>query len=147
MSLEKIESITRLNAQIEGMENILSINSYGIIDDETERKIGELINKAKFLKNKLKNNEFEIAIVGPEKAGKSTFANAMMGIDILPSRDARCTYTSTSIEYGGNYAEVEFFSYEEFKRNFSDKLKLMGIQNAEDLSFRTLSLEGYQRRM
>ena len=35
--------------------------------------------------------------MGLEKAGKSTFINALIGLDILPTDGARCTYTITNI--------------------------------------------------
>lgn len=46
---------------------------------------------------RLEKNEFRIAVVGFEKAGKSTFVNAWLGCDLLPTAQARCTYTPTQI--------------------------------------------------
>lgn len=46
---------------------------------------------------KLRKNEFHIAVVGLEKAGKSTFLSAWMRAEILPNQDKRCTYTTTEI--------------------------------------------------
>jgi hypothetical protein len=37
------------------------------------------------------------AVVGLEKAGKSTFLNALIGLDVLPTRGERCTYAITSL--------------------------------------------------
>ena len=67
-------------------------------------------------------------MVGIPGSGKSTFANAFMGIDILPTKDARCTYTATSIRYGNdNKAEVRFFSYTEFNDSFFNKLSMLKL--------------------
>lgn len=145
-SSERESYVRKLSSQIEGMDKLLSMDTYGLINYDSQKKIEELRENAERLRKKLKNNEFEIAIVGLEKAGKSTFANAMMGNDILPSKDGRCTYTSTSICYGEDYAVVEFFSFEEFNKMFVDKLSTMKIEHAENLSFRTLSLRDYQRK-
>jgi len=47
--------------------------------------------------DRLKKKEFRIAVVGLEKAGKSTFVNAWLGCDLLPTDSLRCTYTPTQI--------------------------------------------------
>ena len=144
--------IHRLKAQVHGMDDIIAMagSSYGLISEDmlsgtsTAEGIRELRQKADNLRRKLESKEFEVAIVGLEKAGKSTFANAMMGNDILPSKPARCTYTATSIRYGtSNHAEVVFYTHEEFERNFRENLKVMGIEHADSLSYRTLSESQY----
>ena len=67
-----------------------------------------------------------------EKSGKSTFANAFMGIDILPTKDARCTYTATSIRYGdSDSADAVFYSDDEFNDEFFNKLQLLQIDLTE----------------
>lgn len=147
------EYIQRLHAQINGMERILAMagSSCGLIDEDMISGSGradgirQLKEKAERLCKKLENREFEIAIVGLEKAGKSTFANAMMGNDILPSKPARCTYTTTSIRYSNdNHAQVTFYTHEEFEQNFRDSLRTMGIEHADSLSYRTLGISNYE---
>ncbi len=46
---------------------------------------------------RLKKREFRIAVVGLEKAGKSTFVNAWLDCDLLPAKTGRCTFTTTQI--------------------------------------------------
>ncbi|MDB9523529.1 dynamin family protein [Dolichospermum circinale CS-1225] len=46
---------------------------------------------------RLKKREFRIAVVGLEKAGKSTFVNAWLECDLLPVKGGRCTFTTTQI--------------------------------------------------
>jgi hypothetical protein len=58
------------------------------------QKAGEPAEK---LMHRLQNGEFRIAVVGLEKAGKSTFVNAWLGSDLLPAKTARCTFTTTQI--------------------------------------------------
>jgi len=41
--------------------------------------------------------EFHIAVVGLEKAGKSTFVNAWIEYDLLPNDIKRCTFTTTRL--------------------------------------------------
>lgn len=68
---------------------------------EVEEKTKELLNaKAAPLQrqfDRLEKNEFRIAVVGLEKAGKSTFVNAWLENDLLPAAAARCTYTTTQV--------------------------------------------------
>jgi len=47
--------------------------------------------------DRLEKNEFRIAVVGLEKSGKSTFVNAWLETDLLPTASKRCTFTTTQI--------------------------------------------------
>lgn len=47
--------------------------------------------------DRLRKREFRIAVVGLEKAGKSTFLNAWLECDLLPAKAARCTFTTTQV--------------------------------------------------
>lgn len=142
---ERGQYISKLRSQVSGMEALLDQKFHDVIYGAKHDEIEKLKKKAEGLQRKLEKEEFEVAIIGLEKAGKSTFANAMMGIDILPSKDERCTYTSTSIRYGeADKAIVTFYTREEFLRKFVDNLKTMGIERAGHLDYTTLSLTEYQ---
>ncbi len=141
---EKAEYIRRLTAQIETIDKILNTNTLDLINADRQDKLRKLKTEAERYKQKLEKNEFEIAIVGLEKAGKSTFANAMMGNDILPSDERRCTYTSTKIKSGIDSGYVKFFSREEFNNNFRENLRTMKIENADSYSFESLSKTSYE---
>lgn len=143
--IEKAEYIKKLTAQIETIDKILNTETLDLINGEMEGKLRDLKEAAERYKEKLEKNEFEIAIVGLEKAGKSTFANAMMGNDILPSEEKRCTYTSTKICSGNDTAIVKFFTPVEFNENFVSRLKEMEIENASSYSFEALNLSSYQK--
>ncbi|MGN1305090.1 MAG: dynamin family protein [Oscillospiraceae bacterium] len=133
----------KLIRQIDCISEILAMETCDVIDNATRESLSDLKEKASRLLNKLQKNEFEIAIVGLEKAGKSTTANAMMGYDILPSEEKRCTYTTTSICSGDDTAEIVFFSTEEFDKKFVGNLRRMGINNADGYSFAATSLDTY----
>lgn len=141
---EKAVYIQKLTAQIETIDKILNTNTLDLINGEMEGKLRELKQAAEQYKRKLEKNEFEIAIVGLEKAGKSTFANAMMGNDILPSDDAQCTFTSTKICSGGDTATVVFYSNQEFAEKFKEKLLTMKI-DTNSYNYSNLTLSSYQR--
>lgn len=68
---------------------------------EISTKLRDELNKeakpARRQLERLKKREFRIAVVGLEKAGKSTFLNAWLQCDLLPAKAARCTFTTTQI--------------------------------------------------
>lgn len=68
-----------------------------------------------------KKKEFEIAVIGREKAGKSSLINAWIGFELLPSDRNRCTYTTTEIRSCVHENEqryiIEYFTNEEFTKN------------------------------
>lgn len=78
------------------LANLSAVSQLGITPDkkETLRNAGAPAEK---LMNRLQKGEFRIAVVGLEKAGKSTFVNAWLGSDLLPAKPARCTFTTTQI--------------------------------------------------
>ena len=78
------------------LSNLSAVSQLGITPDkkETLRNAGTPAEK---LMNRLQKGEFRIAVVGLEKAGKSTFVNAWLGSDLLPAKPARCTFTTTQI--------------------------------------------------
>lgn len=53
--------------------------------------------KLSILKNQVENKEFRITVVGEFSAGKSTFLNALIGLDILPHAVTETTATITYI--------------------------------------------------
>ena len=113
--IERELYIKKLNNIVNGIEKINAIQNSRIINSDTTVKLEEHKTAAKKLLKKLEKGEFEIAVIGLEKAGKSSFSNAIMDNDVLPTADARCTYTATCIKAGDvDHAIVTFFSVEEF---------------------------------
>lgn len=140
-SINRQKNIEMLSCQIDGITKILNVDgSNELISYPLQDELLSIKSAAERLRKKLETNEFEIAIVGLEKAGKSTFANALMGNDILPAKDARCTYTSTNIRYGSyDEATVEFFGKDEFNEDFKRKLSKLSISS--DMSFDEWTIE------
>jgi adenosyl cobinamide kinase/adenosyl cobinamide phosphate guanylyltransferase len=75
---------------------------------------------------RLEKGEFRIVVVGLEKSGKSTFVNAWLESDLLPTASERCTYTTTQIysvtDETKQRLEVKAKSREEFN-NYLEKLE------------------------
>lgn len=84
---------------------------------------------------RLRKREFRIAVVGLEKAGKSTFINAWLECDLLPAKGGRCTFTTTQIYSVENESEqrleVQARTEEEFL-NLLKELEKVGAK--EDLN-------------
>ena len=54
----------------------------------------------KKLSQKVHSDTFKIQLVGTFKNGKSTFINALLGEDILPTRILPCTAVVSEVKYG-----------------------------------------------
>jgi len=112
----EIEKLQKINKVLEKVVNA----PVSLVENEELLKIQNLLNKNRSLINKLQKDEFEIAIVGLEKAGKSTFANALIKANILPSAPERCTFTSTKLMYSSDdKAKIAFYTKDEFNEILS----------------------------
>ena len=63
---------------------------------------------AKEISNRIKSENFEIAVVGSFKNGKSTFINALLGKEILPAYARPCTAIINEVKYGKNKSATVF---------------------------------------
>jgi hypothetical protein len=84
---------------------------------------------------RLKKREFRIAVVGLEKAGKSTFINAWLECDLLPAKGGRCTFTTTQIYSVENESEQRLEVQAKTEDEFINLLQDLETANArEDLN-------------
>lgn len=81
---------------------------------------------------RLKKREFRIAVVGLEKAGKSTFINAWLECDLLPAKAGRCTFTTTQIYSVKNESEQSLEVHARTEEEFSNLLKELEKEGAKD---------------
>jgi hypothetical protein len=115
------------------------------IDPEKLRREVEVASR---LAEKLERNQFEIAIVGLENSGKSTFANALVGGIIFPSADRRCTYTSAQLKYDPtDRARITLYTEEEFQALFQQLLRELGYPNWEQVHFRNLTITQFEQQI
>ncbi len=143
---ERNEYKSQVGRQKEAIENLLDLSRShsGLFSPIMIDNLEKQLKKCERIYNKLDRNEFEIAIVGLEKAGKSTFGNALMENRILPDADERCTYTSTCIRYGADRAVVKFFSSHEMDLVLRGYLEALGIENVDSYTYSGLSRYNYQ---
>ena len=105
----------------------------GISEEEKSILINEAIPARKQLE-RLKRREFRISVVGLEKAGKSTFVNAWLDCDLLPSKGGRCTFTTTQIFSVQNDSQQVLSVKAKSPAQFSqlkDELRLASDDNEE----------------
>ena len=142
---ERNEYKKRVGKQKEAIANLLSLSEQhtGLFDFNMLNQLKASQTKCKKIYEKLEKNEFEIAIVGLEKAGKSTFGNALMENRILPDADERCTYTSTCIRYGHDRAVVKFFNSREMDGVLRGYLETLGVENVDSYTYQSLSRSEY----
>ncbi|MEA5536607.1 dynamin family protein [Crocosphaera sp. XPORK-15E] len=88
------------------LSDVLNIQNYAVDlaklpQAEVPSKLTEILIQEAAPANRqlerLRKREFRIAVVGLEKAGKSTFINAWLECDLLPAKGGRCTFTTTQI--------------------------------------------------
>ncbi|MCC3410610.1 MULTISPECIES: dynamin family protein [unclassified Microcoleus] len=81
---------------------------------------------------RLKKREFRIAVVGLEKAGKSTFINAWLECDLLPAKGGRCTFTTTQIYSVENESEQRLEVQARNEEEFINLLKELDKVGAKE---------------
>ena len=107
---------------LEFVDKETKMSSYG--SDNYINDIKKNLSKLKQLNNKQSHT---ICIIGLEKAGKSTFINALLGYELVPTAAERCTQVRTVLKpppEDGNrllFATVQFYDDEQF-RLFYDKM-------------------------
>lgn len=143
---ERFVFASKLHQIINGINRIENLKSNRIVTPEMSRDLHKKSAEAVKLLPKLEEEVFEIAVVGLEKAGKSSFANALTGLAVLPTASQRCTYTSTCIRSGEtNRAIINFYSKSEFDQSFAEKLALLKIPDVERYNVRNLDLRKYEQ--
>lgn len=142
---ERNEYKKKVGRQRDAIANLLELSEQhtNLFDLGMIKQLRLYQTKCEKLYNKLEKNEFEIAIVGLEKAGKSTFGNALMENRILPDADERCTYTSTCIRFGQDRAVVRFFNSREMDEVLRGYLQTLGENNLDQYTYEKLSKQEY----
>ena len=132
--MNKEELINKLQTTEEVLKKILTEDKNAIvISFEDQDRLQSLQNRNENILHKLKTDEFSVAIVGLEKAGKSTVGNALIKMAILPEYTERCTYTTTEIRSGDrDEAIISFYKHEQFNKNFQDMMNILEFPGESD---------------
>ncbi len=152
MDREKL--VERLKTSIEAVDELKKLlvsHATGFYSTEEKiKKINFLQESGKKLSAylwKLENNILEVAFVGLEKAGKSTFINAFIGNQMLPTADKRATYITTQVKYSEKgKVIVRFYTEEEFlDKVFRKLLKDVQYPEAEIQNLDTVSVDDFKK--
>lgn len=121
MCCDKILKIIEPLYQLQCFKDHKIKESYYYLTETTKQLKEEVTDQIE----RVRKQAFEIAIVGREKAGKSSLLNAWLGkqLDLLPSERGRCTYTVTELRSCPNddsqCFEIHYFDKEEFYKRYN----------------------------
>lgn len=93
---QRLDDVLTIRRYASNLARLHQVQQFGV-KAEAGRLLQEEAEQAERQKKRLEKGEFRIAVVGLEKAGKSTFVNAWLGCDLLPAKSQRCTFTTTQI--------------------------------------------------
>ncbi len=123
---------------LQGISALLNRASTALSSDAAGQKYAVFEQQVNEEIEKVKNLELRMAIVAPMKAGKSTITNAIIGQDILPSRNAAMTTLPTEIIFDAGLQEPVLTLSPEIVTVFQETLlalrkqiNQMGIKQAQ----------------
>jgi GTPase SAR1 family protein len=100
--------------------------------EKLEEDIKVLTEKIEQRLERVESPSCRIAVIGLEKQGKSTFVNAWLGKQALPSDTKRCTWATSTVVNGMTYrAEVKFASRKTFDDTVDGLLKALNVSRAD----------------
>ncbi len=120
------------------ISSLMNGASTALSSDNVSQKYAEFEQQVSQEAEKVKNLELRMAIVAPMKAGKSTITNAIVGQEILPSRNAAMTTLPTEIIFDAELTEPVLYLSSEILAVFQETLLVlrrriddMGIEQAK----------------
>lgn len=124
---------------LEGISKLMYRASSVLGTDSVKNKYTQYQKQIDEEADKVQNLELRMAIVAPMKAGKSTITNAIVGQEILPSRNSAMTTLPTEIIFDAKLTEPVLYLSEETLSVFQntllslrDKIKDLGIEQAQE---------------
>ena len=136
----KSELLKEIHKYTPIIEDINDISNRIILDEQERENLSKITKSIDKWRTKLVNQKFEVAIIGLEKAGKSTMANSLLNQDYLPHAISRCTFTTAKIESDKNKDEaiINFYTEDEFILRFNALCEKINLQN---LNFKNLDIK------
>lgn len=120
---------SELNALIKLADQVSAFSDDSLLYEERKRFLSQAY--------KLKNQEYVISLFGAFSAGKSSFANALIGVDLLPvspqpATASRTTITKPTEQHGHATILVQFKTMSEIEQEMSELSQILGIQLTTD---------------
>ena len=124
--------INCLEKIVELMGRAKDILSEERTENNCGEKYGEFQQEINNAVQNVKKLELRMAVVAPMKAGKSTIVNAIVGQDLLPSRNAAMTTLPTEIVFNGDIQQPVLILSEEVQQVFQNTLLYLKNKITED---------------
>lgn len=132
LQTDVIDLLGQISSLMHRASTVLSSDSAG-------KKYGEFQQEVADAARNVEKLELMMAIVAPMKAGKSTIINAIIGQDILPSRNAAMTTLPTKIVFNAELREPtltlsdEILSvFQETLRDLRYKIQALGTEQMQE---------------
>ena len=134
------------------LDTITSILTQG--EEQSRTRSGafdwsELIHDTETASRKLHGGVFRLLVLGDMKRGKSTFLNALIGENLLPSDVNPCTALLTILRYGTEKKVTVYFvsdrpaqvlSFESFREEYTiDPAEAKALETSQELAFPDVS--------
>lgn len=124
---------------LEQVSSLMNYASTALISDSAGKKYAEFEQQVNQEIDKVRNLELRMAIVAPMKAGKSTITNAIIGQEILPSRNAAMTTLPTEIIFDTKLTQPVLYLnpqiltvFQETLLGLRHRIDQMGIEQAQE---------------
>lgn len=127
---EKSKLISLIDKNNKSINEIINEPSiYDLFGADNMKEIRKQTSILEKIKLKLEREEMELAIVGMEGTGKSSFGNALAELEVFPHQSTnRCTYTPTELRYSDFISgEIFFYSMEEMEEKLQDYKKILDL--------------------
>ena len=119
-----------------------SCKSLELMNKNTSQGLDKLIDELKKQKSEIEDEKFQIGVFGYFGSGKSTFLNALLGIDYLPTAEERLTAIFTKIAHTSEEYDVKNGDVKVYFKGFDEIENLYNesILNLKDI----LTIEEHQ---
>lgn len=101
------------------------------LDAEGQKKLTGFQNQLKQAYLFANRKDINISVIGDFSVGKSTFVNALMGINALPVSAKACTAIITQIQYGENNCAIVKYNDRDVHMTYEDYVKFSSYSIAD----------------
>ncbi|WP_436787079.1 dynamin family protein [Yinghuangia sp. YIM S10712] len=103
---ERRETIEALTEVSDHLDFALRLIRRTVADRD---RLTRLTDRIRTVEDRLRDDRYYLAVIGEFSAGKSTFINALLGLDLLPTSALRTTAAATRITHGSEFTlQVRF---------------------------------------
>lgn len=128
---EHVKQINKWLGNLNSIQNIIQSpllnKDEGLLEEinKLESMMGQRLER-------VRQNTARVSVIGLEKQGKSTFVNAWIGKQCLPSDSKRCTWASSTLINANDFsAKIEFLTTAEFEKTVDGLFEQLNIKRNE----------------